>query len=50
MFNTQGCPNELIFGDQNDQPIPPCYYNFLDDANDESSVDKVPLDIEEVET
>ena len=30
-FNTKGCSYELIFGDFNDQPIPPDYYYFLND-------------------
>ena len=30
-FNTKGCPDELIFGNLRDQPIPPDYYEFLND-------------------
>ena len=30
-FKTKGCPDELIFGYFNDQPIPSNYYNFLND-------------------
>ena len=33
-FNTKGCPDELIFGDFNDQPIPSNYYNLLNDDDD----------------
>ena len=36
-FNTKGCPNELIFGDFNDKPIPSDYYNFLKDDNDDGN-------------
>ena len=28
-FNTKGFPDELIFGEFNDQPIPSEYFNFL---------------------
>ena len=31
IFNTKGCPNELIFGNFHDQAIPPKYYDFLND-------------------
>ena len=33
-FNTKGCPEDLIFGDFNDQPIPSTYSdltNYYDD-------------------
>ena len=33
-FNNEGCPNELIFGDFIEQPIPSDYYNFLKDYDD----------------
>ena len=33
-FNTKGCPDKLLFGDFHDQPIPPKYYDFLNDEND----------------
>ena len=33
-FNTKGCPDELIFGGFNDQPIPYDYYNFLNYYDD----------------
>ena len=36
-FNTRRCPDELIFGDFNDQPIPSHYYNFLKDDNDDGN-------------
>ena len=37
-FNTKGCPDELIFGDFNDQPISSDYYNFLNDDNDDGNI------------
>ena len=30
-FNSKGCPEDLIFGDFNDQPIPSTYYNITND-------------------
>ena len=33
-FNTKGCPYELIFDNFNDQPIPPDYYDFLNDEDE----------------
>ena len=36
-FNTKGCPDELIFGDFNDQPISSDYYNFLNNDNDDEN-------------
>ena len=48
-FNSQGCPNELIFGDRNDQPIPPGYYIFLYYSHDDSSIDNVPIYVKGVE-
>ena len=36
-FNTRGCPDKLIFGDFNDQPIPSNYYNFLNDGDDDGN-------------
>ena len=34
IFNTKGCPDELIFGDFNEQPIPSNYFNLLNDDDD----------------
>ena len=31
MFNTKGCPEDLIFGDFNDQPIPSTYSGLTND-------------------
>ena len=46
-FNTKGCPDELIFGDLNDQPIPYDYYNILnDDNNNSNNVPGTPVDDE----
>ena len=39
-FNTKGCPDEIIFGSFNDQPIPYIYYNFLNDDN--GNVNDIP--------
>ena len=36
-FNTKGCPDKLIVGNFNDQPIPSNYYNFLNDDNDDEN-------------
>ena len=33
-FNTKVCPDELIFGNFNDQPITSNYYNLLNDDDD----------------
>ena len=30
-FNTKGCPEDLIFGDFNNQPIPSTYSDFTND-------------------
>ena len=38
-FNTKGCPDELLFGDFNDQPITSEYYNLLN--NDDYNVNNV---------
>ena len=44
-FNTKGCPDELIFGDFNDQPIPSDNYNLIKDENDNSNnVSGPPVD------
>ena len=36
-FGTKVCPDELILGDFNDQPIPSDYYNSLNDGNDDGN-------------
>ena len=36
-FNKKGYPDELIFGDFNDQPIKSGYYNILNDDNDDDN-------------
>ena len=41
-FNTKGFPNELIFGNFNDQPIPSDYYNFLNDYDDDDDGNNFP--------
>ena len=33
-FNTKGCPEDLIFGDFNDQPIPSTYYELINNYDD----------------
>ena len=33
-LKTKGLPRKLFFGDFNEQTIPPNYYNFLNDDND----------------
>ena len=33
-FNTKGCPEELIFGDFNNKPIPYTYSDFINDYDD----------------
>ena len=46
-FNTKGCTYDLMFGDFNDQPIPPDYYNILNDDNyDENNIPGTPVDDE----
>ena len=39
-FNTKRCPDELIFGGFNYQPIPPNYYYFLN--GDDDNVNNIP--------
>ena len=34
MFNTKGCPEDLIFGDFNDQPILSTYSDLANDYYD----------------
>ena len=54
-FNSKGFPNELLFGGFCDQPIPPVYFDFLNENNDENNinigtpVNDVFLDNERVE-
>ena len=36
-FNTNGCPEELILGDFNDQPIPSTYYDLTNDYDDDGT-------------
>ena len=44
-FNTKGCPDILIFGDFNDQPIPSNYFNILnDDDDDVNNIIVTPID------
>ena len=42
-FNTKGCPDELIFGEFNNQPITSDYYNLLID-DDRNNVTGTPVD------
>ena len=54
-FNIKEWPYELTFGNFNDQPIPPHWYNFLNYDDDDgtnipgTTVDDASLDNEEVE-
>ena len=44
-FNKKGCPDELIFGNFNYQPIPSGDYNFLsDDYDDGNNIPGAPVD------
>ena len=44
-FNTKGCPDKLVFGNFNDQPIPLNYYNFLNyDDYDGNNITGTPVD------
>ena len=36
-FNTKGCPEDLIFGDFNDQPIPSTYSDITNDYDDDGT-------------
>ena len=36
-FNTKGCPEDLIFLNFNDQPIPSTYYDITNDYDDEGT-------------
>ena len=42
-FNTKGCPDELILGNFNDQPITSNYYNLLN-YDDVNNVPGTPVD------
>ena len=46
-FRTKGFPNELIFGDINDQTIPSKYYNLLND-NDNDGNKNPPTPVHDV--
>ena len=37
VFNTKGCPEDLIFGDFNDQPIPSTYSDLTNDYDDDGT-------------
>ena len=44
-FNTKLCPDKLIIGGFNDQPIPSDYYNFLNDENyNGNNIPENPID------
>ena len=44
-FNTKGYPDELIFGDFNDQPIPSKFYTLLnDDDYDGNNIPGTPIE------
>ena len=44
-FNNKGFPDEIIFGDFNDQPIPSDYYNLLSNKDDNgNNVNDIPVD------
>ena len=36
-FNTKGCPEDLIFGGFNDQPIPSTYSDITNDYEDDGN-------------
>ena len=39
-FNTKVCPEDLVFGDFNDQPIPSTYYDLTNDyGNNGTQID-----------
>ena len=49
-FNTKGCPEDLIFGDFNDQPIPSTYSDLTNDyADDGTQIDASLTDNEIVD-
>ena len=44
-FNTEGFPDEVIFGDFNYQPIPSNCYNFLNnDSDNGNNIPGAPVD------
>ena len=44
-FNTKGFPYEILFGNFHDQPIPPDYYDFLNDNDDDdNNIPGTPVD------
>ena len=44
-FNTKVCPDKLIFGKIYDHPIPPDYYDFLNDKyGDYDNTPGTPVD------
>ena len=50
MFNIKGCPEDLIFGDFNDQPIPSTYSNLTNEYdNDGTQIDADLIDNKGVE-
>ena len=38
IFNTKGCPEDLIFGDFNSQPIPSTYYDLTNYCYDDGTL------------
>ena len=49
-FNTNGCPEDLIFGDFNFQPIPSNYSDLTNDYDDDGTqIDSALTDKEGVE-
>ena len=49
-FNTKGCPEDLIFSDFNDQPIPSTYSDIINDYDDYGTqIDAALIDNEGVE-
>ena len=45
-FKIKGCPDEVLFGNFHGQPIPPVYYDFLNDYNDDdNNIPFTPVDI-----
>ena len=37
-FKTKGCPQDVIFGDFNNQPIPSTYYDLINDYDDNGTL------------
>ena len=49
-FNTKGCPEDLIFGEFNDQPIPYTYFDITNDYdNNVTQINAALTDNEGVE-